>query len=184
MYPIVRHRSRKAKLWRLLRYDLPLHFVLRLTDWLPDNVPVLRLRGWVARPFFAECGGNLRLGRLVTFYNPSRIHLGTDVYIALGAWIMAGADITIESEVQLGPYCVVVSSNHRRSGCSYRFAEPETAPISIGFGSWIGAHTTVLAGATVGRGVVVGANSVVRGATGDNVLVAGVPARVIKSLDD
>lgn len=176
-------RSWTARLWRILRHDWPLHFVLRLTDWLPDNVPFLRLRGWLARPFFGECGPNLRLGRHITFYNPSLIRLGADVYVALGCWLMAGAEIVIGPEVQLGPYCVLVSSNHTRRGGSFRFSEPEVAPIAIGRGSWLGAHTTVLAGSVVGEGVVVGANSVVRGNTGDNVLVAGAPARVIKVLE-
>jgi len=182
------HRVRKilvnaaSKLRRLLRYDWPLHFSLLLTDWLPDNVIFLRLRGLLARPFFAECGHNLRLGRKITFYNPSRIRLGSDVYIAYGCWLMAGAEINIGDEVLLGPYCVVVSSNHTRVGGSFRFGAPELRPIRIGRGSWLGAHTTVVAGATVGEGSLVGANSVVSGVIPPGVLAAGAPARVIRPL--
>ncbi len=71
-------------MWRLLRYDLPLHFVLRLTNWLPDNVMFIRLRGRLARPFFKSCGTRLGLGRNITFYNPSKIEIGEDVYIGYG----------------------------------------------------------------------------------------------------
>ena len=43
-----------------------------------------------------------------------------------------------------------------------RQAMPER-PVRIGAGSWLGHGTVVLPGATIGRHVVVGANSVVRG---------------------
>ena len=55
-------------------------------------------------------------------------------------------------------------------------------PVSIGSGSWLGHGTVVLPGATIGRHVVIGANSVVTGEMPDNCVAAGVPARVIKKL--
>ena len=54
-------------------------------------------------------------------------------------------------------------------------------PVSIGNGSWLGHGTVVLPGATIGRHVVIGANSVVTGHIPDNSVAAGVPARVIKT---
>jgi maltose O-acetyltransferase len=169
---------------RLVRYDWPLHFVLLLTNWLPDNVIFLRLRGWLARPFLGRCGYNLRLGRNVTFYNPSAISLGRDVYVAQGTWFMAGETITVADEVLFGPYCVIVSSNHSRVNGSFRFGPAQREPISIGRGCWFGAHVTVAAGSTVGDGVLVAANSVVTGEIPADHLAAGLPARVIRPLDD
>ena len=55
-------------------------------------------------------------------------------------------------------------------------------PVVIGDGSWLGHGTVVLPGATIGRHVVVGANSVVTGNLPDNCVAAGVPARVLKQL--
>ena len=55
-------------------------------------------------------------------------------------------------------------------------------PAVVGDGSWLGHGTVVLPGATIGRHVVVGANSVVTGELPDNCVAAGVPARVIKTL--
>lgn len=173
-----------SKLYRLLRYDWPLHFVLVLTNWLPDNVPFLRLRGWLARLFLGECGSGFNLGRNVTLYNPSRIRIGNNVYIAYGCWFMAGETITIEDEVMFGPYCLIVSSNHQRGKHSFRFADSKREPILIGRGSWIGGGVAITAGSNVGSGVAIGANSVVRGSIPSNVMAAGQPVRVIKGLVD
>jgi len=169
---------------RLFRYDWPLHFVLLATNWLPDNVMFLRLRGRLARPFFGRCGVNLRLGRNVTFYNPAAICLGRDVYVAQGAWFMAGAPVNVGDEVLFGPYCVVASANHSRLNGSFRFAPAIHAPVVIGRGSWLGAHVTVVAGTEVGEGALIAANSVAVDKIPAHYLAAGQPARAIKLLDD
>ena len=84
----------------LLRYEWPLHVVLLLTNWLPDNVIFLRLRGLLASFFLGECGDDLRLGRNVTFYNPSKIRIGSHVYLAYGCLCLAGDQpISIGDEV-------------------------------------------------------------------------------------
>jgi acetyltransferase-like isoleucine patch superfamily enzyme len=170
------------KLHRLLRYDWPAHFVLLLTNWLPDNVPFLGLRGALLRPFLGSCGRNLRVGRNVTFYNPSELRLGRDVYIACGTWFMAGAAIEVGDEVLFGPYCVIVSSEHGREGRSFRFGKGRTAPIIIGNGCWLAAHVTVTAGVTIGSGCLVAAGAVASSSVPDDTMAGGVPARVIRSL--
>jgi acetyltransferase-like isoleucine patch superfamily enzyme len=171
-----------SKAIRLVRHDLPLHFVLLLTNWLPDNTVFLRLRGALAAPWFATCGRNLRLGRNLTFYNPSRMHFGSDIYVAQGCWFMAAADIIIGSEVLFGPYCVVVTGNHTRLNRSFRFGPRTVAPVRIAAGSWLAAHVTVTAGSSIGAGTVVAANSVVVGEVPDDALAAGAPATVRKTL--
>ena len=168
------------KLWRLLRHDWPLHFVLLFTNWLPDNVPFLALRGACARPFIGRCGRGLKLGRNVVLYNPSRISFGNDVYLAYGCWFMAGAKIQVGDEVMFGPYCVVSSSEHTRQGRSFRCGVLKSAPIVIGDGCWLAAHVTLTAGVTIGSGALIAAGAVVSCDVPDNVMVGGVPARVIR----
>jgi len=58
---------------------------------------------------------------------------------------------------------------------------PVNDSVSIGPGSWLGAGAIVLPGARLGRNVVVAAGSVVRGEVPDRCVVAGVPARVVRS---
>jgi len=167
---------------RLLRYDLPLYLIFLLTNWLPDMVVVLRLRGWLMRPFFGGCGKNFRVGRNVTFYNPQNIHIGKDVYVAYGSWLSAGEKIVIEDEVMIGPYCILTSSNHTKLNGSFRYGTPELKPIHIGRGSWIAGQCNVLAGSEIGDGTLVAANSVVNGKMNNHVLCAGSPAKEIKEI--
>lgn len=172
------------KIRRLLRYDLPLHFVLFLTNWLPDNTPFLRFRGSLASFFLGECGQGLELGRNITFYNPSKISIGNNVYIAFGCWFMAGESITIGDEVIFGPYCVVVSSNHKRHKGSFRFGGTSYQPIHIQSGCWISSHSVITAGTSIGKGSLVAAGAIVRGIIPSDVLAGGIPAKVTKEIKD
>ena len=163
-----------------LRYFLPLHIVLGITNWLPDNVIFLRFRGYLASFFFKKCGKNLRLGRNVTFYNSSKIKIGNSVYIAYGSWILGNENLEIEDDVMLGPYVVISPANHSKLDGSFSKGIPESGKLVIGKGSWIGAHSTLVLGASVGKGALVAANSVLNKNTEENSLYAGVPAKFIK----
>lgn len=168
---------------RLLRYDWPMHFVLLFTNWLPDNVFFLRLRGRMCSPFFCSCGRSINIGRNVTFHNPSLIHLGNMVHISYGCIFMATDQIMIEDEVMFGPYCALVSGNHTRINQSYRYGTPELIPIRIKRGTWVGSHVTITAGAEIGAGCLVAAGAVVPNQKfADHMLLGGVPARTIKPL--
>ena len=57
------------------------------------------------------------------------------------------------------------------------------APIKIGNGVWIGAHATILSGVTVGNGSVIAAGAVVTKDVPERVVVAGVPAKIIKNIE-
>jgi acetyltransferase-like isoleucine patch superfamily enzyme len=168
---------------RLLRYDWPLHFVLTFTNWLPDNVMILRIRGVLARPFFGKCGFNLRLGRNLTFYNPSKIFLGNNIYIAEGNWFSANEKIYIGDEVIFGPKSVITSSNHTLLNGSYRYGKPKSKVININKGVWIAAHCTITAGSDIGNSTLIAANSVTRGSIPNKVLWGGNPGRIIKQYE-
>lgn len=172
------------KIYHYLRYDWPLHFILFCTNWLPDNVIFLYLRGVLIRPFFASSGKNLAVGRNVVFHNPSNIRLGQDIHISYGCIIMATEVICVGSEVMFGPYCVLVSGNHIRHNGSFRFGTNELLPITIEYGAWLGASVVVTAGVTIGNGALVAAGSVVTRDIPDNVMAGGVPAKILKKIED
>lgn len=59
-----------------------------------------------------------------------------------------------------------------------------TAPITIGNDVYIGIKTIILPGTKIGNRCIVGAGSVVKGEFPDNSVIAGVPAKVIKTVDE
>ncbi|HEY1674315.1 MAG TPA: acyltransferase, partial [Streptosporangiaceae bacterium] len=89
----------------------------------------------------------------------------------------------IGDDVFTGPYVYITDQNHEYADPDVPIGRqwPANAPVSIGAGSWLGAGAIVLPGSCIGRHVVVGAGSVVRGQVPDHCVVAGVPARIIRS---
>jgi acetyltransferase-like isoleucine patch superfamily enzyme len=163
---------------RVLQY-LWFHFISLATAWLPDLRPVLRLRGFLLRPAFKSCGSNFQIARNVTINFCSRLEIGSDVYMAAGCWLHVWGGITIEDEVQLGPYVVLVAGDHTRKDGSYRYGPSQLGPIRLGRGCWLAAHSTVTRRVTVGQGALLAANSVATRDIPPLTIAGGVPARVI-----
>jgi acetyltransferase-like isoleucine patch superfamily enzyme len=171
-----------------LRYQLlvglPIWFVSLSTMFFPDVGPLIRLRGLGISLFLPGRPRGLRIGRDVSLLCADRLRLGANVYIAKGSWINAIGGVTLCDEVTLGPYVVMSSTNHGfRDGSAFK-GGAHPAPIVIGRGSWVAAHAVVTAGVEVGAGVIVGANSVVTRSTADNVIMGGVPAKVLSGRSD
>ena len=150
-----------------------------ITNFFPDNVIFLRLRGFLYSFFVGSCGKNLRVGRNVTFYNSKNLQFGSDVYIAEGCWFNASESIIVSDEVLFGPKCIVVSSNHSKINNSYRYGLPKSKPIFIGRGTWICGNCTITAGSNIGSGCLIAANSVTINDYPDNSIISGVPGKVI-----
>ena len=112
------------------------------------------------------------------------ISVGDRCLFGKGSSIVGHLEITIGDDVWTGQHVYVTDQNHGYEDLTLpisRQTMPER-PVSIGDGSWLGHGTVVLPGSHIGRHVVVGANSVVRGTLPDNCVAAGVPARVVKLL--
>ena len=56
-------------------------------------------------------------------------------------------------------------------------------PITVGKNVWIGSHATILSGVTIGDNSVVAAGAVVTKSVPANTVVAGVPARIVKTIE-
>lgn len=113
------------------------------------------------------------------------ITVGDRCLIGKGSGIVGHLEIVIGDDVWTGHHVYITDQNHGYGDLALpisRQVMPER-PVSIGDGSWLGHGTVVLPGATIGRHVVIGANSVVTSHIPDFSVAAGVPARVIKTID-
>jgi len=119
------------------------------------------------------------------FRYPWKIVIGRNVWINRGCEfygsMMAGnARILIGDNCALGPHVRILSASH-----DYRYLElPDTAAsVIVGRHVWIGAGATILPGVSIGDGAVVAAGSVVTRNVEAYSIVAGNPARFIKTRD-
>src|SRR5690554_1134916 len=147
---------------------------------MPDNRISIKIRGFLASPFFKKCGKGLTLGRDLTILNPHKMELGNHVYIAKGTWINGLAGMIIEDEVVMSPYVVISTLQHGIKNRSVRFGGSIYGSVKIGKGSWIASHVAIKCGVKIGKGNIIGANSVVVKDTDDYGIYAGVPARFVK----
>ena len=170
-------QSRAAELARYLWYVI----VMKTTWPLPDWQPIMRFRGFIAKPAFAKTGKNFQISSDVTINFPGNITVGNDVYIAKGSWLNALEKITLESEVMLAPYTIIATGNHKLHEGSYRFGPSERQAVKICKGAWIGAGCKILPGVTVNRSSCCAAGSVVNNDVPAGMLVGGVPAKVINT---
>lgn len=93
------------------------------------------------------------------------------------------APVSIGDNVGVGVAVLFITSSHDMSDPRVRAGKGQVSPIVIGDGAWIGSGVTILAGVTVGEGAVVAAGAVVTADVPAHTLVGGVPARVIRALD-
>jgi serine acetyltransferase len=111
------------------------------------------------------------------------LHIGDRCVIGRGSHIVAHHSLVIGDDVFTGPYVYITDQNHGYADPDMPIGRqmPHNAAVRIGSGSWLGAGAVVLPGACIGRNVVIAAGSVVRGTIPDRCVVAGVPARVVRS---
>lgn len=117
-------------------------------------------------PFYTDCGKNLHVGKNVFFNSGCRFQDQGGIYIGDGALI--------------GHNVVMATLNHSEDPATRGNLHP--APIRIGKHVWIGASATILPGVTIGDGAIVGAGAVVTRDVPANTIVAGVPAKVLRSV--
>jgi acetyltransferase-like isoleucine patch superfamily enzyme len=94
----------------------------------------------------------------------------------LRRWLIAH----IEDDVMIGPKVNLITENHPLEPGDRKTVLLK--PIVVKRNAWIGAGATILPGVTIGENAVVAAGAVVRRDVAPNSVVAGVPAKVVKSL--
>lgn len=119
-------------------------------------------------------------------YTPS-IRIGDRVSATGHVTIAAVSSVIIDDDVLLASHIFISDNMHGTSRVDIPFKyQPleRIAPVRIGRGCWIGEHAVILPGVVIGESSVVGANSVVTRSVPPRCVVAGAPARVLRSWDD
>jgi acetyltransferase-like isoleucine patch superfamily enzyme len=111
------------------------------------------------------------------------IRVGARTAIGSNNMLLGQGGIDIGRDCLLGPNVTIMSENHKfdRTDVPIREQGETRSPTTIGDGVWIGASAVILAGVRVGDGAIVAAGAVVTKDVEPLAIVAGVPARFVKS---
>jgi len=162
---------------------------------------------------FAKFGKNSSLMYPVRLSGEGRIAIGDRVSIGPGSWLktlsdgenrsvaleigsgasIAGAcvlsairSVVLEKDVLLARNVYVSDHIHRYTQIGVPILKQgldKVMPVLIRQGAWLGQNVVVCPGVTIGRGAVIGANSLVNSDIPDFCVAAGAPARVLKSIE-
>lgn len=121
------------------------------------------------------------------------LDLGTDPVVRIGAscsigrgnQIIGHQSIEIGDDVFTGPNVYITDQNHTYRDPTVPIGRqwPENNPVTIDDGCWIGTGAIILPGTRLGRNVAVAGGAVVRGEFPGNCVIAGVPAKVVRTYD-
>ena len=114
------------------------------------------------------------------------VSIGDRCLIGRGSGIVGHFSIEIGNDVWTGHHVYITDQNHGYEDVTRPISQqsqPER-PVVIGDGSWLGHGAVVLPGVTIGKHVVIGANSVVTKDIPDFSVAVGSPARVIRQYDE
>jgi maltose O-acetyltransferase len=116
--------------------------------------------------------------------NVALLRIGERTYVSGPLHVDLGAEVSIGRGVRFGHDVMLLTFDHDIGPAEYRCGRLLAAPIRIGDGVWIGSRATVLPGVSIGDGAVVAAGAVVTRDVAPNSLVAGVPARFVRDIED
>lgn len=130
-------------------------------------------------------GINANIYPSVQIYSPKHVRVGRNAVINGFVHIWGAGGVEIGDDSLIAAHTVITSQTHTvhalRDGQLYRDTL-EVRPVRIGANVWIGSNVTILPGIEIGDNSIVAAGAVVTKSVPSNILVAGVPARPVKSL--
>lgn len=143
----------------------------------------MRERDALLRDLLGTCGAN-------AFVEPSfrcdygyNIHVGENFYANYDLIILDVCEVRIGHNCMIAPRVSIFTAAHPLDAPTRISGQEFGKPVTIGDNVWIGGHAVINPGVTIGNNVVIAAGAVVTRDVPDDVVVAGVPAKVIRHLD-
>jgi maltose O-acetyltransferase len=179
-----------ARIYRALRDELaldPRRIAARVVSTtLPQNT-FNRTRTLVLRALGVRIAPHALFAGTIRITGSGSIRellsIGPDTYITGPLHIDLTAPVHIGARVHMGYDVQILATDHEIGDVVQRCGPRVFRGVRIGDGAWLGSRTVILPGVRIGAGAVVAAGAVVTRDVPENVLVGGVPARLIRHLD-
>ena len=155
--------------------------VLRHYSESREDEPFERTR--LLRKLFGSCGEKIVIEPVFHCDYGKNIHVGENFYANFGLVMLDCAEIRVGDNCLVGPHVGFYAATHSVDPKVRLSGLEEAHPIAIGNNCWIGGHAVINPGVVLGDNTVVAAGAVVtRSFPQGNVVLAGVPARVVKEI--
>lgn len=133
---------------------------------------------------FGSHDGDVYLQPPFHFDVGTNIHVGKEFLTNYNVTILDVAPVYIGDNCMIGPNVVITTVNHPLSARKRAAKKGIAKSIHIDNGVWIGANAVILPGVTIHEGAVVAAGAVVTKDVPAHTVVGGVPAKVIKAIEE
>lgn len=163
-----------------------IHFVLKLLSFCGKKCIVYGYKNRDGK-FLKKC----RIASTAEISDRNKLVIGDNVWINHYVRVDTSGGVEIGEGCQVGyGTCILSHSSHiaiRLCGEQYMTLDPENRPgyilksVKIGPYSFIGGGCYIMPGVTIGKGCVVGVNSVVTKDVPDYAIIVGSPAKIIGS---
>ncbi|MHC1717131.1 MAG: transferase [Acidaminococcaceae bacterium] len=108
------------------------------------------------------------------------LKVGENTWIGTGFTVHGNGSVTIGCNCDIGPDATFLTGSHELGSHERRAGKGLSFQIIINDGVWIGGRSTFVGDIEIGKGCIVGACSLVNKSYSDDVIVAGIPSKIVK----
>ena len=136
------------------------------------------------KEILGSIGDNEKKKKRFSFDNGKNIHIGSNFTGNYNLTILDIREVYIGDNVMIGPNTLITTVGHPITPKGRREHVGMAEPVYIGDDVWLGGNVSILPGVRIGNNVVVGAGAVVTKDIPDNSLALGVPAKVVREIEN
>ena len=136
----------------------------------------------IIKSLFGSTGQHIHIEPSFRCDYGENIHVGENFYANFDCVILDVAEVRFGDNCLLAPQVGIYTATHPLLPVERNSGLELASPITIGDNCWIGGHAIINPGVRLGDNIVVASGSVVTKNFGDDVVIGGNPARVLKEI--
>ncbi|MCF3944086.1 sugar O-acetyltransferase [Oceanobacillus alkalisoli] len=129
-------------------------------------------------------GENVYMEPNIRFDYGFNTYVGDNFFANFDCTILDVCEVRFGDNCMLGPGVQIYTATHPLDPTERNSGKEYAKPISIGDNVWVGGNAIINPGVTIGNNVVIASGAIVTKDVPDNLVVGGVPARIIKRVED
>lgn len=141
-------------------------------------IPFWTIRKLFYRAFGMKIGKGSRINQRVYILCPRKITIGMNTMINSFAILDGRGGLEIGDSVSISMRAIIYSAAHYSNSDCFEYYSRKTL---IGNYAWICVNAVVLAGTVIADGVIVSANTVIKGKTEKSAVYMGIPAQFVRT---